>query len=51
MLKAWGVDTVVLVGAWTDDCIAATAFDAVDRYGLDMVPSFFLSYPSEAALL
>ena len=29
--QAWGVDTIVLLGSWTDDCIAATAFDAVDR--------------------
>ena len=37
MLRAWGVNTIVLAGAWTDDCIAATAFDAVDRYGFDLV--------------
>ena len=37
MLKAWGVDTLVVMGAWTDDCIAATCFDAVDKYGLDCV--------------
>mmetsp|Transcript_68208 Transcript_68208/g.181504 ORF Transcript_68208/g.181504 Transcript_68208/m.181504 type:complete len:326 (-) Transcript_68208:81-1058(-) len=37
MLKAWGVNTIVLTGAWTDDCIAATAFSAVDDYGMDVV--------------
>lgn len=37
MLKAWGVNTIVLTGAWTDDCIAATAFSAADEYGLDVV--------------
>jgi len=37
MLQAWGVDTLVVMGAWTDDCIAATCFEAVDRYGLDCV--------------
>ena len=37
MLKAWGVDTVVVIGAWTEDCITATAFEASDRYGLDVV--------------
>jgi len=37
LLEAWGVDTIILTGAWTDDCIAATAFEAVDRYGYDCV--------------
>lgn len=37
MLQAWGVDTLVVMGAWTDDCIAATCLDAVDKYGLDCV--------------
>jgi len=37
MLEAWGVNTIVLCGAWTDDCIAATAFDAVDKYGYDVI--------------
>ena len=37
MLQAWGVDTLVVLGAWTDDCIAATCFETVDRYGLDCV--------------
>jgi len=37
MLEAWGVNTMVLVGAWTDDCIATTAFDAADKYGYDVI--------------
>jgi nicotinamidase-related amidase len=37
MLRAWGVDTVVVIGAWTEDCITSTAFEASDRYGLDVV--------------
>lgn len=37
MLEAWGVNTIILCGAWTDDCIAATAFDAVDKYGYDVI--------------
>ena len=37
LLQAWGVNTVVVVGAWTDDCIAATLFEGMDRYGYDMV--------------
>jgi len=37
LLKSWGVDTVVLTGAWTDDCILATVYDAVDKYDLDVV--------------
>eukprot|EP00633_Aureoumbra_lagunensis_P000380 CAMPEP_0197297104 /NCGR_PEP_ID=MMETSP0890-20130614/40135_1 /TAXON_ID=44058 ORGANISM="Aureoumbra lagunensis, Strain CCMP1510" /NCGR_SAMPLE_ID=MMETSP0890 /ASSEMBLY_ACC=CAM_ASM_000533 /LENGTH=428 /DNA_ID=CAMNT_0042774047 /DNA_START=40 /DNA_END=1326 /DNA_ORIENTATION=- len=36
-LKSWGVDTIVLAGAWTDDCILATVFDAVDKYGFDVI--------------
>ena len=32
-----GVDTLVIVGAWSEDCVAATAFDAVDKYNLDTV--------------
>jgi len=36
-LKAAGVDTLVIVGAWTEDCVSATAFDAVDKYNLDTV--------------
>lgn len=37
LLRAWGVNTVVVVGAWTDDCLAATAFEGCDRYGYDVV--------------
>lgn len=37
MLKKWGVDTVIIIGAWTDDCVLATAYDAVDKYGFDTV--------------
>jgi len=37
MLEAWGVNTIILCGAWTDDCIAATAFDAADKYGYDVI--------------
>jgi len=36
-LRALGVDTLVIVGAWSEDCVAATAFDAVDKYNLDTV--------------
>jgi len=37
MLEAWGVNTIILCGAWTDECIAATAFDAADKYGYDVI--------------
>ena len=37
MFEAWGVNTVVLCGAWTDDCLATTVFDAVDKYGYDVI--------------
>ena len=37
MLVDWGVDTVIVVGAWTDDCILATVYDAADKLGLDAV--------------
>ena len=37
MLEAWGVNTIVLCGAWTDDCLATTVFDAVDKYGYDVI--------------
>ena len=37
MLEAWGVNTIILCGAWTDACIAATAYDAVDKYGYDVI--------------
>lgn len=36
-LKHLGVDTLVVLGAWTEDCIIATAFDAADKYNLDVV--------------
>jgi nicotinamidase-related amidase len=35
-LKAAGVDTVVIVGLWTDECILATAYGASSR-GYDVV--------------
>jgi len=37
MLEAWGVNTIVLCGAWTDDCLLTTIFDAVDKYGYDLI--------------
>ena len=37
MMRSWGVDTVVVVGSWTEDCVLATAFDAADRHGYDVV--------------
>lgn len=37
MLEAWGVNTIVLTGAWTDDCMTATGFDATDKYGYDVI--------------
>jgi len=37
MLEAWGTNTIVLCGAWTDDCLATTVFDAVDKYGYDLI--------------
>ena len=36
-LRALDVVTLVIVGAWSEDCVAATAFDAVDKYNLDTV--------------
>jgi len=35
-LKAAGVDTIVLCGLWTDECIASTAFAGLSR-GYDVV--------------
>jgi len=35
MCQAWGVDTVIVCGGWTDDCIANTTVETVDRYGYD----------------
>ena len=37
MLEAWGVNTIIMCGAWTDDCLATTIFDAVDKYGYDVI--------------
>ena len=37
MLEAWGVNTIVLCGAWTDDCLCTTVFDAIDKYGYDVI--------------
>lgn len=37
MLQAWGVDTIVMTGAWTEDCILGTVMDAVDRQDLDVI--------------
>jgi len=37
MLEMWGVNTIILCGAWTDDCIAATAMAATDQYGYDCI--------------
>lgn len=37
MLKALGVNTVVVVGSFTDECIIATMIEGVDRYGFDMI--------------
>jgi hypothetical protein len=35
-LKAEGVDTVVIAGLWTDECIVATAYAALSR-GYDVI--------------
>merc|ERR1719410_24463 len=37
MLDAWGINTIVMCGAWTDDCILSTVFDAIDKYGYDVI--------------
>ena len=37
MLEAWGVNTLIICGAWTDDCVTTTAFDAADKYGYDVI--------------
>ena len=37
MLDAWGVNTIILCGAWTNDCLVTTIFDAVDKYGYDLI--------------
>jgi len=36
-LQELGVDTLVIIGAWTEDCVFSTVTDAVDRYNLDIV--------------
>lgn len=35
--RKMGVDTVVLVGSWTEDCVLSTVISAVDHYNLDVV--------------
>jgi len=37
MLEAWGTNTIVLCGAWLDSCLVTTIFDAVDKYGYDVI--------------
>jgi len=36
-LHAYGVDTLVITGGWTDACIVSTAMDAVDTKNLDVL--------------
>ena len=36
-LQELGVDTLVILGAWTEDCVLATAADAADKYNIDVV--------------
>lgn len=36
-LRKMGVNTLVLIGSFTEACIIATAIEAVDRYGMDVV--------------
>lgn len=36
-LKALGIDTIIIAGAWTELCVLATVFDAVDSRNLDTV--------------
>lgn len=36
-LQSMRVDTLVITGAWTESCILATAMEAVDQRGLDVV--------------
>lgn len=36
-MKEHGIDTLVVTGAWSEDCITATAFDAADTENLDVV--------------
>lgn len=37
LLREAGVDTILITGTWTEDCIASTAFDAADGFGYDVV--------------
>merc|ERR1711871_64594 len=37
LLQQMGVDTVVMTGGWTEDCILGTISDAVDAWGLDAI--------------
>jgi len=37
MLDELGIDTIVIVGSWTDICVLTTAYEAADRYGLDVI--------------
>lgn len=36
-LQAMRVDTLVITGAWTESCVLATAMEAVDQRGLDVI--------------
>lgn len=36
-LQKLGINTLVLTGSFTEACIIATAIEAVDRYGLDVI--------------
>eukprot|EP00746_Dinoflagellata_sp_MGD_P024678 gnl/MRDRNA2_/MRDRNA2_157957_c0_seq1.p1 gnl/MRDRNA2_/MRDRNA2_157957_c0~~gnl/MRDRNA2_/MRDRNA2_157957_c0_seq1.p1 ORF type:complete len:433 (+),score=62.42 gnl/MRDRNA2_/MRDRNA2_157957_c0_seq1:77-1375(+) len=36
-MQKMGVDTLVLVGSWTEDCVIGTVSSAVDHYNLDVV--------------
>lgn len=36
-LQVMHVDTLVITGAWTESCVLATAMEAVDQRGLDVV--------------
>jgi len=37
LLQEMSVDTVVMTGGWTEDCILGTIADAVDAWGLDAI--------------
>eukprot|EP00747_Dinoflagellata_sp_TGD_P035753 gnl/TRDRNA2_/TRDRNA2_138055_c0_seq1.p1 gnl/TRDRNA2_/TRDRNA2_138055_c0~~gnl/TRDRNA2_/TRDRNA2_138055_c0_seq1.p1 ORF type:complete len:430 (-),score=73.88 gnl/TRDRNA2_/TRDRNA2_138055_c0_seq1:237-1346(-) len=36
-LQSMGVDTLVIVGSWTEDCVYSTAAEAVDKLNIDVV--------------